>query len=45
MGYAGNTEPTFIIPSMISTISEKKVKSKDELPDLVSQCFVLTNSK
>jgi actin-related protein 3 len=34
MGYSGNYEPNFIVPSMISTIEESKGGKKDDVEDL-----------
>jgi len=34
MGYAGNYEPNFIVPSLISTVAKKKGGRKDDCEDL-----------
>ncbi len=34
MGYAGNMEPNFIVPSLIATIAEGKSDAKSDIEDL-----------
>lgn len=34
MGYAGNYQPNFIVPSLISTVAEQKGRKKDDCADL-----------
>jgi len=31
MGYAGNYEPNYIVPSLIANVIEKKIKRKNQM--------------
>lgn len=34
MGYAGNYEPNYIVPTLISTVADSGTSNKDDVPDL-----------